>query len=108
MFVRTSSSSSRRRSEADIIRKTRFFHVIDTRRSKILKEICEKKNVFERTETYWLHQRFVLDDEANRRTEKYRSERKVKVSDYHLNQLLDDRNFVQDQHYECQIEHFNL
>ncbi len=52
MLVRTSSSSSRRRSEADIIRKTRFLHVIDTRRSKIFKEICEKKNVFERTKTY--------------------------------------------------------
>ncbi len=52
MLVRTSSSSSRRRSEADIIRKTRFFHVIDTRRSKTLKKICEKKNIFERTRTY--------------------------------------------------------
>lgn len=108
MPVRTPSPSFHRRPEADTIRKTRFFHAIDTRRSKTLKEICEKENVPERTGRYWLHQRSVLGDGANRRTGKYRSGRRIKVSDHHLNQLLDDHNPVRDQHYECQIEHFNL
>jgi hypothetical protein len=108
MLVRTSSSSSHRELEVDTIRRCRFYHVIDVRESKSIKKICIQKNVSERTEKYWLHQRFVLRNAANRRTEKYWSDWKQKVSNKHLNQLLDQDNLVRDQHYECQIDHFNI
>lgn len=108
MPVRTPSPSSHRGPEADTIRKCRFYHAIDVRGSKPIKEICIQENVPERTGRYWLHQRSVLGNAANRRTGKYRSGRKQKVSDKHLDQLLDQDNPVRDQHYECQIDHFNI
>lgn len=107
MSVRTWSSISNRH-ETDIIRKTHFFHAIDTWRSTTLKEIYEHEHVLKRTRRYWLRQRFILDDAVNRRTEKHRSDRKIKISDVHLNQLLSRTNPVRDHHYECQIDHFNL
>jgi hypothetical protein len=76
-------------------------------KKQIDQEICIQKNVFERTKKYWLHQRFVLKNAINRQTKKYQSDRKQKISNKHLNQLLDQDNLVRNQHYECQIDHFN-
>lgn len=70
MPVRTPSPSSHRHPEADTIRKSRFFHAVDTRGGKKLKEVCATENVAERTGRYWLRQRSVIGDSANRRTGK--------------------------------------
>jgi hypothetical protein len=52
MFDKTPSSSSHRGPEADTIRKCRFFHVIDTRGNKTIKETHDQENVPERTGRY--------------------------------------------------------
>lgn len=108
MLVRISSSSSHQGLEVDIIRKCRFFHVIDTRDNKTIKKTFIQKNVSEQIERYWLHQRSMLRESAHRRTERLRFDRKSKIADEDLNRLLDQNNFVRDQHYEYQIDHFNL
>lgn len=108
MSHRTPSPSSNRHHEADTIRKTRFFHAVDTRGHKTLKEVCETEHLPERTGRYWLRQRSLIGDAAYRRTGKHRSGRSIKVSDDQLNQLLSDTNPVRDQHYDCQIKHFDM
>jgi hypothetical protein len=50
-FTSFSQLTENKSHEADIIRRTRFFHVIDTRASNIIiKDVCETENVNHNTE----------------------------------------------------------
>ncbi len=80
----TSSLTSIKSHDADIIRKSRFFHVIDHRSNNvIIKNICEQKEIKSDREKYWLKQRQRLDDAATRR--KSRSDRLKKMSTQLMN-----------------------
>jgi hypothetical protein len=85
--------------KADIIRRTCFFHVIDTRASNIIiKDVCETENVSHNAEKEWLKQRKRLDDAASRRIDKSRSGRPKKVSSETMNMMLDpQQNSMRDQ-----------
>ncbi len=87
-----------KRQEADIIRKTRFFHAIDNRASNVtIKDVCETENVSHGTGKLWLKQRKRLNAAAFRRTDKFRSDRRKKESSELLIELLDSqRNPVRD------------
>jgi hypothetical protein len=50
-FTPPSQLTENKHHEADTVRRTRFFHVIDTRASNvIIKDVCETKNVSHDTE----------------------------------------------------------
>ena len=99
---------SSRRSEADTVKKSRFFHAIDARKGKSIKEVCEEENINHHTGKYWLHLRKLLSSPASRRTGKNRSGRPHKLSAETLNKMLKPENPVRDQPYECQIDYFRL
>ena len=96
--------------EADTVRRTRFFHAIDTRASNIIiKDVCEAENVSHNTGKEWLKQRQRLGDAASRRIGKFRSGRPKKMSSDTMNMMLDpQQNPVRDQPWPAQIEHFQL
>jgi hypothetical protein len=103
-------SQNKHHYEADTVKKTRFFHVINTRASTVtIKDVCETKNISHGTEKEWLKQRKRLDDAASRRIEKSRSDRSKKVSSDLMNKMLDSQQIsVRDQSWPAQIEHFQL
>ncbi len=70
--------------------------------------MCKDENIPLSTEKTWLRQRRLIDSAAYRRTNKHRSERRSKLSDQQLDDLLNVNNSVRNQHYECQIQHFHL
>ncbi len=108
MALFTSFFTSIKSHNADIIRKSRFFHVIDHCSSNvIIKNICEQEEIKSDREKYWLKQRQRLDNAATRR--KSRSDRFKKMSNQLMNQMLDSHaNFVRDQSYLIQIKHFHV
>lgn len=64
----TSSPQSAKSQDADIIRKSRFFHAIDTRPDHVtVKDICEQEGIKPDRGKYWLKQRKRFDDVASRR-----------------------------------------
>lgn len=74
--------------DADTIRKTRFFHVIDHRLENMtIKDVCEQEGIKPDREKYWLKLRQRLDDVACRR--RPRSDRPKKMSTDLMNQMLD-------------------
>jgi hypothetical protein len=93
--------------DVDIIRKSRFSHVIDHRsKNVIIKDICKQENIKSDREKYWLKQRQRLDDAAQRRS---RSDRLKKLSVELMNQMLDSQtNLVRDQLYSIQLKHFDI
>lgn len=102
-------SAGRGRTEADTIRKTRFFEAYDIQQpGATIAQVSEQQGVPLRTAENWLRQRRQIGIAAYRRTGKQRSGRPPKVTNPQLDQLLDRSNPVRDQHYECQIQHFNL
>ncbi len=99
-----------RRVEADTIKKTRFFHVIDHRGKKTISLMCRDEEVSYDTDKLWLRQRKQLGTPtASRRVGKNRAEPAVKVTEQKLNEMLDDqKNPVRDQSWHVQIDHFQL
>ncbi len=106
----TFSLSSSKRVKVDIIKRTRFFHVIDHRDKKFIFTICKEKNVSLSTSKKWLRQRKQLrSTAASRRVSKNRAEGSVKVTSDQLNEMLNvKKNLVRDQTWEIQINHFQL
>ena len=110
----TPTSRSNRRSEANTIKKSHFFHAIDCRMDEIkksIKEFCNIENINHATGKKWLLQRNRIGSpsEASRRIGKNRSGRPKKLSAEKLNEMLNpEKNPVRNQIGECQIEHFHL
>ncbi len=104
-FLTTLSNAARH--EADIIRKARFFHVIDHRLKNItIKDICEQENIKSDREKYWLKQRKRLDNVIYHRQSC--NDRSTKISNELMNEMLDSRrNPVWDQSYEIQNRTFS-
>jgi hypothetical protein len=103
------SLSSSKQIEANIVKKTRFFHAIDHREKKFVQIVCKKENVSWETNKKWLHQRKKLETSvASRRIDKKRSERSIKVTQNKLNELLNENNLVRDQSWVVQINYFGL
>jgi hypothetical protein len=104
------SSSQNKRQKTDTIKKTRFFHVIDTRISNVtIKDVCETKNVNHDTKKLWLKQRKRLNVAVSRRMSKFRSDRFKKMSSELMNEMLDSqKNSMRDYSWSVQVEHFNL
>ncbi len=73
MPPRIPERASKDSSEADTVRKARFFHAIDTRdRDRSIKDVYKEKEIPYATGRYWLHQRKILGSSAARRQGKYR------------------------------------
>jgi hypothetical protein len=81
---------SKKRVEADTIKRTRFFHAYDQRERKTVKTMCMKENVSYETRKSWLCQRDTLSTSAFRRIGKARSGRHLKVTNDQLNEMLND------------------
>ena len=113
MAPRTPSPDSRprRRQEADTIRKTRFFHAVDRARksNKSMIKVFEEEDINRNTGYYWLRQRQNLGSSAHRRLGKARSGRPRKITEEHLQRLLDPAaNSVRDQVLKCQLAYHQL
>jgi transposase len=104
-----SESAETTRREADTIRKTRFFEAYDGRQpGDTIDTIAKAQGVNRWAADTWLRQRRAIGIAAYRRTGKHRSGRPKKITDAQVNQLLDNNNPVRTQHYECQMQHFNI
>jgi hypothetical protein len=104
----TSFPQSAKPQDADIIRKSRFFHVIDTWSNHVIvKNICEQEGIKPDRDKYWFKQRKRFDDVLCRR--RPRSDRLKKVSNELMNEILDPQaNLVRDQSYTVQLKHFHV
>ncbi len=99
------------RTEADIIKRARFFEAWDSRPpNQSIRAFAKLHGFSFSTTRYWVRQRQSLGSLAYRRTRKRstRLGRKRKISDKDINKLLSPSNPVRKQHYEHQIDHFNL
>lgn len=98
--------------EADTVKKTRFFNVFDKRQStESIRSIAALFSIDHHTACRWLKQRDILGSPAYRRTRKtsLRLGRKPKLSEETCKMLVSlSKNPVRDQLFEAQIEHHNL
>jgi hypothetical protein len=71
--------------------------------------MCTKKKMSYETKRSWLQQRNTLSTAAFRRIDKARTERSLKMTNDQLIEMLnDEKNFVRDQSWKIQIDHFQL
>lgn len=95
--------------QADTIKKNCFFHAVDQKGKKSLKQMCQDEKVPLNTANKWLFQRKELGTPiASRRINK-RCGRPIKTIAEKLNEMLNDKkNLVRDQPWDVQIDHFQL
>lgn len=93
------TEASAHKPQADTIKQTRFFDVIDNRPSNVtIKDICEQEGINHSTGKNWLKKQKRLNDAAYRRGDKTHSGRYKKMSFELINQMLDlHRNPVRNQ-----------
>ena len=99
------------RREHDTIKKSRFFEAWDNRdEDESLLSICKRKEIPHPTALYWLRQRTILGDIAQRRTRPLSNNlgRKETVPKETYKFLVSNENSVRDQLYDYQIEYHEL
>jgi transposase len=111
----TTPTRATKRKEADTVKKSRFFEAYDSRtRAKgpipSLESVAIKHGISKSTAQKWLQRRQVQGSPAYRRSRKLsqRLGRKQNLTNDQIQCLLSPSNPTQNQHYEHQIQHFNL
>lgn len=97
--------------QADTVKKCRFYGAIDEReRGETIKSIAKAQDIPYSTAKRWLHERRIHGDAAYRRTRKLsqRIGRPSKVSDEAIQRLVSPSNPVRRLHYEDQMEFHDI
>jgi transposase len=98
--------------EADTVKKSRFFEAYDsqTRGEESLQSLASKHDIAKSTAYNWLQKRRNQGSPTYRRSRKHstRLGRPLKLTNNQIQRLLSPSNPTRNQHYEHQIQHFNL
>ena len=105
---RTPSSTRTRRKEGTTRRKAKFYHAIDTRAGKSIKEASNTEGIKERTAYYWLKLRRLQGSPGTRRVGKRRTGAPFKIPSETLGQILAKSNPVRTERLEHQIQFFRV
>jgi hypothetical protein len=110
MSLPDTPSRAIKREEADTVKKSRFFEAFDARTHESLHSFATQHAICKRTASYWLHQRQNQGSPAYRRSLKCstRLGRPPKLTNDQIQCLLSPSNPTRNQHYEHQIQHFDL
>ena len=95
--------------QADTVKKTRFYQAYDSK-TRDVKSLAAEHNITKQTAYNWLRQHRIQGSPAYQRSRKL-SEclgRQPILTNDQIQRLLSPSNPVQNQHYEHQIQHFNL
>ena len=95
--------------QADTVKKTRFYQAYDSK-TRDVKSLAAEQNITKQTAYNWLRQHRIQGSPAYQRSRKLseRLGRQPILTNDQIQRLLSPSNPVRNQHYEHQIQHFNL